>query len=144
MSTSIFPIVASAAETGDAAAGKPVYREVKWDYTNNRPVFENGEPVIVTGAEAVMVWAWNALHVERYRFEALSRSYGCEINELIGRPYTDALKNSEAVRYVKECLLINPYISSVDNVSINFDSGTLRISFALTTIYGEVGADVVL
>ncbi len=138
MSRTIFPLNLTPSTNEETENRKPMYREVKWDFDRNRPVYENGNPVVVEGAGAVLTWAYNALQVERYRFEALSRGYGNEVSSLIGKPYTDALKNAEAVRYVKDCLMVNPYVSGVKNTSVGFDNGTLLISFTLITEYGEV------
>ena len=117
--TNLFPVVQpEAVQTGTAL---PLCREVKWDYDRNGPVFRNGEPETVEGAEAVRVWAWLALHTTRFR-----------------QPYTEALKQSEAQRYVREALEINPYISAVEDVGVDFDDGRLSISCTVRTIYGEV------
>lgn len=141
MSTSIFPIISSR-NTRDAADGFPLYREVKWDFEKNKPVWADGEPVEGSGAEGVLTWAWNALQVKRGLFEALSRDYGCEIYTLTGRPYTDALKRAEAKRYVTECLMVNPYIKEVKDLSVSFSGAALEISFSLITVYGEVSGNV--
>lgn len=137
MSTSIFPLdgpVSGAVASG----GLPLYREVKWDLAANKPVYAHGEPITVTGAEAVLTWAWNALQVKRGVFEALSRGYGNDVHVLTGRPYTDALKNAEAVRYIRECLTVNPYIVEVRDVTVDFQGSRLGITFTLVTVYGEV------
>lgn len=134
MSTTLFPVVQpEAVQTGTAL---PLCREVKWDYDRNGPVFRNGEPERVEGAEAVRVWAWLALHTTRFRHEIYSRAYGTELENLMGQPYTEALKQSEAQRYVREALEINPYISAVEDVGVDFDDGRLSISCTVRTIYG--------
>nr|PZN08200.1 MAG: XkdS-like protein [Caldicoprobacter oshimai] len=120
----------------------PLYKEVKWDFEKNVPVFKNGSPVIVTGKEAVLVWAWKALHTPRFRYEIYSWDYGNEAESLIGQPFTDELKQSEAARYVRECLLINPYIIDVSNISVSFGDGTLNISCTIETVYGEAELNV--
>lgn len=127
-----------------SSGGFPTYREVKWDFSANRPVYAHGAPVVATGAEAVLTWAWNALHVKRGLFEALSPEYGNDIYTLTGKPYTEATRNAEAVRYIRECLEINPYIREVRNVSVSFAGTELRVGFSLLTIYGEVTSDVLL
>lgn len=116
----------------------PLYREVDWDFTRNRPIWRGGKPVICTGARAVLVWAWNALHVERGFYELFSQDYGQDLPTLRGQPYTDTIRLSEASRMVRDALLINPYITGVDQVDIALDGATLRISVRLSTIYGEV------
>lgn len=137
MSTSIFPMTPSTASPA-AAGGLPLYREVQWDMERNRPVYAVGGPLEVTGAQAVLTWAVNALQIKRGLFEALSPDIGCELYTLTGRPYTDALKNAEAVRYVTECLVINPYIQGVKDVTVTFEDSTLTVAFTLSTVYGEV------
>jgi len=129
-------------KTVETETEQPMYREVKWDFENNCPIYKNGEPVMVEGKEAVMVWAWNALHTERFRYEIYTWNYGNETDSLIGQNFSEELKQSESARYVKECLLINPYITDVKNIEVNFDDKTLSIKGTLVTIYGEVNINV--
>ena len=49
----------------------PMAREIAWDFERDLPILKNGEPVFCEGAEAVAVWAWNALHTVRYRMKYL-------------------------------------------------------------------------
>lgn len=118
--------------------GLPLYRETKWDYETDRPVWENGAPVMAEGVEAVAVWAWNALHTVRYRHPIFTWNYGNEAESLIGQRFTYELKQAEAIRYVRECLEQNPYITGVSGVSVDFTDGNLTIACRLETIYGEI------
>lgn len=136
----LFPIIQP--QTVEVSTELPLYKEVKWDFEKNIPVFKNGSPVIVSGKEAVLVWAWKALHTPRFRYEIYSWDYGNEAESLIGQPFTDELKQSEAARYVRECLLINPYIIDVSNISVSFGDGTLNISCTIETVYGEAELNV--
>lgn len=133
---SLFPIIQPQAAEVDTKL--PLYREVAWDFKNNVPVWKNGNPVIVEGKEAVYVWAWNALHTQRFRYEIYTWAYGNEAESLIGQNYSDELKQAEGIRYVRECLLINPYITDVRNTAVTFTDGVLTISGTLVTVYGEV------
>ena len=92
----------------------------------------------VTGADAVLVWAWNCIHTERFAHDVFTSDYGQDLAGLIGKPYGDEVRQSEAVRKLREALLINPYITSVDQVSATFEGSWLHVSFSLHTIYGEV------
>ena len=65
---SIFPMIQPPAPMEDTLPQLPLCREIAWDYVNNLPVFRRGEPVVVTGKEAVKVWIWKALHTARYRY----------------------------------------------------------------------------
>ena len=64
--------------------------------------------------------------------------YGCEAEALIGQPYTDELKQAEAARYVRDCLMTNPYITDVTDITIVFEENNLQITCKISTIYGEV------
>jgi Protein of unknown function (DUF2634). len=133
---SIQPQIVSSGKTSE------LYREVKWDYVNNTPVFEHGAPVIVSGRDAVATWAWKALNTPRFIHKIYTWSFGSEIESLIGQHFSDELKKSEAARYIKECLLVNPYIKSVSNISAKFLDSSFSISCAINTIYGEVSLNV--
>jgi hypothetical protein len=143
VSVTLFPLIQPevTGETEDSS-DYPMYREVKWDFQNNVPVYKNGNPVIVEGLEAIKVWAWKALHTPRFRYEIYSWDYGNELESLIGQSYSQALKESEAARYVRECLLINPYITDVKNITVNQSGDKISITGTLETIYGEANISV--
>lgn len=136
MSSSIFPIIQPETEK-TATESLPLCREIAWDYDNNVPIFSGGRPVEVTGAAAVKVWCWKALHTERFRHEIYSWDYGCEIGSLIGQAYTSEVKESEAARYVREALTVNPYVSAVKDISTSFSGEQLTVGCTVVTIYGE-------
>ena len=136
MSATLFPFIQPEA-AGAPQTELPLLREVKIDFATGRAAFRRGEPVIVEGAEAVLSWAWLALHTVRFRYPIFRWAYGCEMENLIGQPYTEALKQAEARRYVSEALLVSPYITSVDDITVDFADGRLVISCALATVYGR-------
>ncbi len=131
----LFPMIQPQAEKPE---NLPVYREVKWNYRENIPVFRNGSPEIVEGGDAVLVWAWKALQAARYRYEIYSWGYGNELESLIGQNFTEELKRSEAARYLRECLLVNPYISAVKDIAVEFEGSELTCSCSLETVYGTL------
>ena len=95
------------------------------------------EPVLVSGLEAVKGWAWRAVDTARYRFSHFSWSYGCELEALVGQPYTADAKLSEAERYVTEALLVSPYIREARVRDKRFEGATLHMQVALSTVYGK-------
>lgn len=116
----------------------PVYKEVAWDFEKNMPILENGTFKIVEGLEAIKTWVYKALQVDRYSKDIYSWNYGTEINKLIGKKYTPSLIQSEAQRYIKEVLLINPYIKSVTLSNSKFLEGRiLELNLEIDTIYGK-------
>ena len=137
----LFPIFQTTAPEGTAQA-LPLYWDVDMDYDKGVPRFSGGEPVLASGLEAVKGWAWRALHTERYRWSPFSWDYGCELESLVGQPYRADTRLSEAVRYVREALEINPYVTDISSISVSFADGVLAVSAAINTIYGEVSARV--
>lgn len=134
---SIFPAVQPSEYISTDAASLPLAREIAWDYEKNVPIYIKGVPQIVTGLEAVKVWAWKALHTERKRWRIYTWDYGSDIPQLIGKSYTSDTKQAEARRCVRDCLLINPYITSVHSIRVESDGAELIIDATIDTIYGE-------
>lgn len=131
-------MIAPEASQGAQAQALPLCKEVAWDFKRDVPVFRQGEPVVVTGKEALKVWIWRAIRTPRFRYEIYTWAYGSEFESLLGQAYTDAVKTAEAPRYLRECLLINPYITAVKNISVSFESAKLTVAGTAVTIYGEV------
>ncbi len=115
----------------------PLYRDVLMDYEAGRPVWESGNPVLVTGLEAVKGWAWRAVDTARYRYPSFSWSYGCELEALVGQPYQAQTKRSEAERYVREALLVSPYIREVRTRNVRFEGSVLHMEVEISTVYGK-------
>jgi len=126
---------------GRERAELPLYKDIAWDYENDKPVFRNGTPVFIEGLEAVMGWVWRALHTPRFTDETRSWNYGHELNRLIGAAWNRATKEAEAIRYVSECLTRLPYITGITDSKIEFDGGRLIIRCTVQTIYGEQGTE---
>ena len=98
---------------------------------------------IVEGNEAIKIWIYKALQTPRYQYEIYSWDYGSELLSLIGKAYTKGLTQSEASRYIKEALLINPYILDVNVISTSYDGDVLSANGRGKTIYdGEVIGNV--
>ncbi len=132
---SIFPSVSTYGYT--KATTLPLCKDWKWDYDKDVPVFKKGEPVTVTGKEAVKVWCWNALKTVRARYRIFSRDYGSDLEKLIGKNYLETTKKAEAKRYVKECLLVSRYITAVYNILVSFEEDDLHIDCTVNTVYGN-------
>ena len=123
--TSLWPMFS--APTDRQAGRLPLYRDILMDYEAGRPVWEGGDPVMVTGLEAVKGWAWRAIATARYRYLHFSWSYGCELEALVGQPYRADTKLSEAARYVRDAQISDA----------RFEGSTLHLTVALSTVYGR-------
>ncbi len=137
---SLFPLI-NAPDGFAEGTGLPLYREADWNFQTNCPVWQGGNPVFVTGARAVLVWAWNAIHTERFAHDVFSSGYGPDFSGLLGQTYTEEVRQSEAIRVIRETLQINPYITDVTQVGLSFEGACLHMRFKMTTVYGEVSMD---
>ena len=63
--------------------------------------------------------------------------YGTELDKLVGDKYTKGYTESEATRYIKEALSINPYIKNINKLDASFEGDTLSLYLNIDTIYNE-------
>ena len=133
---SLFPFISNTDEV-KADNSFPLYKEVAWNFEKDIPIIQNGDFKIVEGNDAIKVWAYKALLTPRYNYSIYSWDYGSELMDLVGKAYTQSLTKEEAKRYIKEALLINPYILEVNVVDTSFNNGILSADIKLLTIYGE-------
>lgn len=141
---SIFPMIDPGTVQGNEGKALSLFKETAWDFARNVPIFQGGEPVVVTGKEALKVWIWRALSTPRFKYEIYTWSYGSEFEHLIGQAYSESVKTAEAPRYLRECLLINPYITAVKDISITFSGARLTVQGTAVTVYGEVQFDAIV
>lgn len=120
----------------------PLFKEYAWDIENNKFILEDGKFKIVEKDEALKIWIWKALKTVRYRYIAYSWNYGQEYETLIGKGLSAAALKLEVERYIKEAILINPYIKDIYNLNIVVDGSKLNIDFTVSTVYGEVDINV--
>lgn len=101
--------------------------------------YETGQMTgkIVEGLEAIKVWIWLVLKISRYRYPIYSWDYGNEYEALIGKGYSEEYLQAEAKRMTEDCLLMNEYITSIENFSASFIEETLNLSFTVNTRFGK-------
>ena len=112
----------------------PVAKEIAIDFGTGNPIIKNGDFVIVEKNEAIKVWCYYALKIAKGRFLAFTNNYGSELEEkIIGKQYNSDTQK-KVKRIVEDCLLVNPYIKSIDNVTVSFND-KINIEIELTTVY---------
>ena len=112
----------------------PVAKDIAIDFDTGEPIIKNGDFVVVEKNEAIKVWCYYALKIAKGRFLAFTNNYGSELEEkIIGKQYNSDTQK-QVKRIVEDCLLVNPYIKSIDNVQVEFDD-KLTIEIELTTVY---------
>ena len=112
----------------------PVAKEIAIDFSTGEPIIKNGDFVVVEKNEAIKVWCYYALKIPKGRFLAFTNNYGSELEEkIIGKQYNSDTQK-QVKRIVEDCLLVNKYIKSIDNVAVSFDD-KINIEIELTTVY---------
>lgn len=130
-------------EQTPAANTLPEFIEYAWDFDRDTFINDtNGNHVTVTGNEAIKVWIYKALKTERYSYLAYSWQYGIELHPFIGKVMSVQERYSELKRIIVECLMVNPYIQSIDSITFSSKGTKVTCDIVLTTVYGEVNINV--
>lgn len=108
--------------------------------------FETGQLTgkVVDGLEAVKVWAWLALQVSRERYYIYTSDYGQEYEDMIGRGYTKDYLKAELKRMTEECLTVNPFITGIENFTMEKDGGHVTLSFLMVTNLGDTEVSTIV
>lgn len=122
----------------------PLLREYAYNFETNDFIVDpvTNDLVVVTGIDALEVWIYKAILTDRFEYHIYSWDYGTELTDLVGQKFSKGLTESEAFRYIKEALMINPYINDVDNLGVTFDGDTVTIKIAVDSVYGGVKINV--
>lgn len=137
---SLFPFATDeeiALVTPDVTASS--IREYELDFATGRLTGR-----IVTGVDALCIWAYLALKAQRYRWVIYSWQYGEEYTNLIGYSFDEDYLYSEVKRYIEECLFINEHITAIEDLTVSQVKEKLYVKFKLVTDVGskEVAIDV--
>ena len=112
----------------------PVAKEIAIDFSTGNPIIKNKDYVIVEKNEAIKVWCYYALKIAKGRFLAFTNNYGSELEEkIIGKQYNSDTQK-QVKRIVEDCLLVNKYIKSIDDIAVSFND-KINIEIELTTVY---------
>lgn len=136
-----FPFIGSTTSTVDTDDDLPLFKEYAWDFETDRFRYDgNGNHILLTGNDALEVWIYKALKTERFDYLAYSWQYGIELKQFIGKVMGVGERYSELKRVITECLMVNPYIKSIDSFSFEPEknSRVVHIALRLTSIYGEM------
>lgn len=139
------PFINSTVNTTVSTNKLPYLTEYAWDFKNDRFLKNaEGQHIIVTENEALKVWIYKTLKTERFRYVAYHDSYGIELEKYIGN--TNIKNVGEMIKAdIKEGLLVNPYIVSIDSMTITQqEKDVIEITIALTSIYKKTIIKVVM
>ena len=97
---------------------------------------------MVTGIKAIEQWIYLALKTDRYFFTQYSWDFGSELSTLIGKHVSREYVESEVKRMVQDALLVNEYITSIENLTCSIENDVLVAAFTVNTVYGVVEINV--
>lgn len=135
---SLFPFTTDeeiALVTPDVTASS--IREYELDFATGRLTGR-----IVTGVDALCIWAYLALKAQRYRWVIYSWQYGEEYTNLIGYSFDEDYLYSEVKRYIEECLFINEHITAIEDLTVSQVKEKLYVKFKLVTDVGSKGVAI--
>ena len=135
----IFPDWGSLPETVQAETELPLFTEWAVDWENGSFSLRNGAPYLVFGDEALKIWVTRALRPEseRFRYTAWSADYGNELALLLGGCVDQGILESQVRQYVREALLVSPYIREVDGFSFSKKGSKMEVHCTVHTVYEE-------
>ena len=139
----LLPLFGEVKTTVLATGQLPLYKEIDWDFHFDIPCVKDGEFVVVYGNDAIRVWIYKALQVQRRRYLIYSWGFGNDLEKILGTKYNANVVHAEVQRYLEIALLSNPYITGVQPVVVNILEKKLLVSFRTRTIYGEIDIDEV-
>lgn len=119
-------------------AERVVTTDIPIETSRTYDLFTTAMRSYVDGDEAIRQFIRKALLTARYTFLIYNSEYGNEIDSLIGRRVNNALFDAEIVRLIREALIYDSRIASVDNFVIERNTDAVFITFDVTTVSGAV------
>lgn len=111
-----------------------------FDFGNGEFVMKDGNPVILSGINALKLWIQKCIRTQLNRYSIYKgKQYGANIEDLvIGKSYNFDFAESELRREIETALLQNEDIQSMSSFSVKKTGSTLDISLTLITVCGKV------
>lgn len=134
---SIFPFTVEDNPGQTADEQLPVFKELAYDYENNRLLRKGGKPYLIERDEALKVWIYKALKAKRFVWPAYTHGYGNEVEKVIGMSNDPDVTDSEIRRYITEALMVNPYIQELSDFTFIHKGSVVEVEYVVTTIYGR-------
>ena len=153
MANPFIALEADNSSTETTISDLPPLEEFAWDFANNRYIYDgNGRIKTVYENEALKVWIYKMLKVERYRFNVYvhgiyndEANYGVMLEKYIGK-YPNNEKTAGLIRReIYDAILANPYVTKINSLEIaELKNEHLTLSMDLTSIYGNLNLSSVI
>lgn len=89
--------------------------------------------------DAIVQACYKILNTERYQYVIYSWNYGIELQDLFGKPIPYVY--SELPRRIKEALIQDDRINSVEDFELSYDKGNVLAKFTVKTNLGNIEMD---
>ena len=86
--------------------------------------------------DAIVQACYKILNTERYKYVIYSWNYGVELQDLFGKPIPYVY--SELPRRIKEALIQDDRINSVEDFELSYDKGNVLAKFTVKTNLGNI------
>ena len=139
---SFFPFFGVELADKESTNEYPTLQDIAIDFKTGSPIIENNTFKVVYENEALKVWVYRALKIDRFSHLMYSWDFGNEVMTLVNQGYTYQLTRVEVKRYIEEALYVHPYIKDVQIDYIDFSNSALKVNLTITSIYGEVAFGV--
>lgn len=139
---SFFPYFGVELTDAESTNEYPTLQDIAIDFKTGSPIIENNTFKVVYENEALKVWIYRALKIDRFSHIMYSWDFGNEVMTLVNQGYTYQLTRVEVKRFIEEALYVHPYIKDVHIDYIDFSNSALKVNLTITSIYGEVEFNV--
>lgn len=132
------PFILGSTAVQASADTQDEFKEYAYDFKRNSFIYDaDGKHKIVSRNDAIKIWVYKALQTERYLYRAYFDDYGAEVEHFIGTVPNDSKEAGNLYRYIEEALLVNPYITSVDNIEVQQAGKKITLHLDIITVYGK-------
>lgn len=118
----------------------PLYKEMAISYPEAATIDDGTDIKVVEGIEAIKVWVYKNFKTWRNKYKLYSSSFGTDLYNEIGYVYNEEIKKQLMYAEILDNCMVLPYITNVSNFTTiaDMETGSVSISFKITTIYGEL------
>lgn len=116
---------------------------MKIDFETGEIVMEDGRPVLIDGAEALLQWIEKILPTKRGANE-IEYEYGTDTKRILFAGNPKPFTRAEICRDIEETLMQHEDIEDVDDFEFENDGINAVLSFTITSVYGEMRKEVAL
>lgn len=110
----------------------------RFDYTVGEFILTpTGKVVMADGQEAWVEWCRKAMQTDRYRYLIYSRSYGHDLELLIGKGQGQQMLESDIERMVTEALSVDPRTAAVGPFAFQWGEDHCSFTCKITSTRNE-------